>query len=213
MREGARGAYPASGRKPGRLSQVEAAALFPADWEGRSFLAFDVETTGLDSKTCRVVEIGAVLFVPETNAFDGPSMERLVNPGMPIPAAVIAIHGIGDEDVRAAPVFSAIARDFAALAEGAIFVAHNAPFDLGFIRGEFARAGLLPPTNPAMDSLVLARAAFPGLSSYSLPRLLPSLGIRSQRSHRALDDAIAAARVFVEAGRRLTGSAGGAKDR
>jgi len=207
VREGARGAYPASGRKQGRLSQEEAASLFPADWERRSYLAFDVETTGLDSKTCRVVEIGAVLFVPESEVFDGPSMERLINPGMPIPPAVIAIHGIGDADVRSAPSFSAVARDFAALAEGAIFVAHNAPFDLGFIRGEFARAGLLPPTNPAMDSLVLARAAFPGLSSYSLPRLLPSLGIRSERSHRALDDAIAAARVFVEAGRRLTGLA------
>ena len=189
--------------KTGRLGPAEAARLLSDDWESRSYLALDVETTGLDVRRCRIVELGAILFSPREGDFEGRSIERLVNPGMPMPREVIAIHGITDEDVRGAPSFADIADDFLALARGAILVAHNAPFDLGFIQSELAGSGRPALDNPVLDSLVLARAAFKGLPSFSLPRLAASLHIATRRSHRALDDAIVAAKVFVEAGRRL----------
>lgn len=189
--------------KTGRLGPAEAARLLSDDWESRSYLALDVETTGLDVRRCRIVELGAILFSPREGDFEGRSIERLVNPGMPMPREVIAIHGIADEDVRGAPSFADIADDFLALARGAILVAHNAPFDLGFIQSELAGSGRPALDNPVLDSLVLARAAFKGLPSFSLPRLAASLHIATRRSHRALDDAIVAAKVFVEAGRRL----------
>ncbi|HUX38743.1 MAG TPA: 3'-5' exonuclease [Rectinemataceae bacterium] len=199
---------PLGGSSPGpkkrtRLGPAEAARLLSDDWEGRSYLALDVETTGLDLRRCRIVEIGAILFTPREGGFGGRSIDRLVDPGMPMPREVIAIHGITDEDVRGAPSFGQIADDFLALTEGAILVAHNAAFDLGFIQSELAASGRPPLANLVLDSLVLARAAFKGLPSYSLPRLAASLHIATRRSHRALDDAIVAAKVFVEAGRRL----------
>lgn len=194
----------AGGGRP-RPSRAALAALLPPDWVKRAYLAIDVETTGLDAKTCRVVEIGALLFVPAEGSYDGRKLESLVNPGVRIPAAVTAIHGIGDADVKAAPSFAGIAEELARLAEGAVIVAHNAPFDIGFIQGELARAGRPPLRNAVLDSLVMARAAFPGLPSYSLPRLVTSLSIKTSRSHRALDDARAAAEVFVRAAQLIGG--------
>jgi DNA polymerase III epsilon subunit len=175
----------------------------PEDWESRSSLAIDVETTGLDARRCRIVEIGAILFSPVDEHFEGRRIERLIDPGITIPSIVIAVHGITDEDVKGQPAFADIASELIALAEGAILVAHNAPFDLAFIQNELTRAALSRLPNPSLDCLVLARAAFPGQASYSLPKLATALRINSRRSHRALDDAIAAARIFVEAGKKL----------
>jgi len=184
-------------------STSEAARLLPDNWEHHRYLALDVETTGLDARTCRIVEIGALLFSPAEGSFDGTRLDRLVDPGMPIPPRVTAIHGITDADVRGAPSFADIAHELTSLAKGAIIVAHNAPFDIGFVRSELARAGLPSLGGPILDSLVLARAAFPGRASYSLPRLAAAFRISTARSHRALDDAIVAAKIFVEAGKRL----------
>lgn len=189
--------------RPRRPSREELLELLPADWRERSYLALDVETTGLDPRRCRVIELGALRFVPAEGHYGGPRLERLVDPGMPIPAATTAIHGITDAEVAGAPPFAALAAELGELARGAIIIAHNAPFDLRFIGAELERACLPGLVNPAFDSLLFAREAFPGLPSYSLPRLAASLGIAISRSHRALDDALVAARVFVEAAGRL----------
>jgi DNA polymerase III epsilon subunit family exonuclease len=124
----------------------------------------------------------------------GPASEQgalctLVRPGIPIPRQVVAIHGIRDADVEHAPPFAEIGPSLAALASGAWIVAHNAPFDLSFLRGELARAGLPQPLNPVLDTRVLAKAAFPGLPSYRLVDLAARFGIDAGTSHRALDDA------------------------
>ncbi|MFZ4615437.1 MAG: exonuclease domain-containing protein [Rectinemataceae bacterium] len=198
-----------------RLSPKEALALLPEGWKGRRFLAIDVETTGLDPRNCRVVEIGALLFEPSCWPKAGivagdtlpSSLESLVDPGSPIPAVVTSIHGIGDRDVAGQPGFAELIPELDRLLgqgeDAAIILAHNAPFDLGFLAREYAEAGRACPANRVIDSLTFARAAFPELPSHSLPRVVAFLGIPSGRSHRALDDARAAAAVFMASEKQL----------
>ena len=173
-------------------------SMLPPDWEKAIYLALDFETTGLDPARERVVEIGAIRFVPVTAGLSGAegrratelgAMASLVKPGIRMPREVIAIHGITGEDVEDAPPFKEVAPALSALASGAYIVAHNAPFDLAFLRAELARAGLPPPLNPVIDTRLLAKAAFPGLSSYRLVHLASRFGIEPGRAHRALDDA------------------------
>ncbi|MGH6612211.1 MAG: 3'-5' exonuclease, partial [Burkholderiaceae bacterium] len=106
-------------------------------------LAFvDVETTGSSPQRERVTEVGVVRV-----DFDGDQMRvdewaTLVNPGVPIPAEIQWLTGITNEMVRRAPPFEEVAQALFDRLEGAIFVAHNARFDYGFLRAEFTRAGL-----------------------------------------------------------------------
>lgn len=173
--------------------------LLPPDWTTTVYLALDFETTGLDPARERVVEIGALRFTPgaqgsrlspgQAGAIEVGALSSLVDPGIRIPREVIAIHGITNEDVEGAPSFAGVGPILTALAAGAYLVAHNAPFDLSFLRAELSRAGLNPPLNPVLDTRIIARAAFPGLSSYKLVDLAARFGIDKGRSHRALDDA------------------------
>jgi DNA polymerase III subunit epsilon len=180
------------------------AAMLPPDWRLASYLALDFETTGLDPARERVVEIGALRFIPGHSATqrEAGAMACLVNPGMRMPREVIAIHGITDADVSAAPAFREVAPALTALAAGAYIVAHNAPFDLSFLRAELAKAGLPAPVNPVLDTRLLARAAFPGLSSYRLVDLAARFGIDTGRSHRALDDARTCMELLLICARR-----------
>lgn len=133
------------------------------------------------------------------------SLSLLVNPGKPIPPATTAIHGIRDEDVEGEPSFAALAPALAELARGAVIIAHNAPFDLSFLRAELSRAGLPPAANEVLDTRIVAKAAFPGLPSYRLVDLAARLGIGHERAHRALDDARACAELFLASALRLDG--------
>lgn len=185
-----------------------ASLSLPEDWEGRPFLALDFETTGLDSVAGWVVEIGALRFVPR-EGLGGECMASLVRPGIPIPPEVTAIHGIRDEDVLGSPAFAELAPSLLALAEGTILLAHNAPFDIAFLRTELARTGLTMPNNLVMDTRLLAKAAYPGLPSYRLVDLARHLDLDTGRAHRALDDARTCAALFLAAASRLSGEAQG----
>ena len=132
-------------------------------------------------------------------------LSLLVNPGKPIPPATTAIHGIRDKDVEGEPAFAAFAPALAELARGAVIIAHNAPFDLSFLRAELSRAGLPPAANEVLDTRIVAKAAFPGLPSYRLVDLAARLGIGHERAHRALDDARACAGLFLASALRLDG--------
>jgi len=133
------------------------------------------------------------------------SLSLLVNPGKPIPPVTTAIHGISDKDVEGEPAFAALAPALAELARGAVIIAHNAPFDLSFLRAELSRAGLPPAANEVLDTRIVAKAAFPGLPSYRLVDLAARLGIGHERAHRALDDARACAGLFLASALRLDG--------
>lgn len=154
----------------------------------------DTETTGLSPRFGdRVVEIALARFrggVME-NYFDS-----LVNPGRRIPPDVSRIHGITDAQVRDAPTFAELARQLLTELSGAVIVAHNAPFDLGFVHNEFSLAGRERPDNLVVDTLTLLRAHFT-FRSNSLPRIAQDLGIPNKNAHRALNDALTTHEVFT----------------
>ena len=188
------------GPRAARLSADDIDALFAAVGRVR-FVAFDFETTGLSSASDRIVEIGAVGFRLEEGeagwraVVDG-TYETLVNPGRPIPPEVTAIHGIDDLSVSGAPAFREAAMEFLPFIEGSILVAHNAPFDLGFLAAETARAGIDNPPNPAYDTIAIAKTAVSGLPSYSLKALAASFGIDQTAAHRGADDARVCMKLF-----------------
>lgn len=189
------------GARATRLSTDDVDALFSTLGRVR-FVAFDFETTGLSPATDRIVEIGAAAFLltqsgDEWLAVDDGRFETLVNPGRPIPPEVSAIHGIDDLAVSSAPTFKEVAGDFLAFIEGSILVAHNAPFDMGFLAAEAARAGIDNPPNPAYDTIAIAKTAVSGLPSYSLKALAASIGIAQNAAHRGGDDARVCMELFV----------------
>jgi DNA polymerase III epsilon subunit family exonuclease len=167
-----------------------------------------VETTGLDSGRDRIIEIGIVQFSidPEGAILETGRWGSLINPGIPIPASSTAIHGIEDFDVWMSPSFAEVAKHVAALVEGRVMVAHNAPFDAGFVTAEFSRLGAPSPLREMADSLGILRIAYPTLISYSLGKAAFVLGLERGTSHRALDDAVTCMRIFVQSARKITGT-------
>jgi DNA polymerase-3 subunit epsilon len=160
---------------------------------------FDTETTGLDPLTGdRVIEVAAIELInelPTRNTF-----HRLIHPQRDIPAEATRVHGITLDQLANAPRFEAIADDLLAFLGDGRLVAHNAPFDFGFLDAEFARCGR-PKLDRArmIDTLSLAKTRFPGMPN-SLDALCRRFGIDlSERStHNALLDCRLLAEVYVE---------------
>jgi DNA polymerase III epsilon subunit family exonuclease len=174
-------------------------APLPADWRGRTYLALDFETTGLDPRRDRVVEIGAIRFCVDERGeacVEG-RLSAFVDPGMPICPAAQAVNGISAEELKGAPPFSDMAEALLELGEGATIVAHNAPFDLSFLREELSRSGLPAAANDVLDTRHLAKAAFPYRAGYRLTQLASDLRLETGRSHRALDDARTCMALFL----------------
>ncbi|MEW6555446.1 MAG: exonuclease domain-containing protein [Actinomycetota bacterium] len=156
------------------------------------FCAVDVETSGLYMGS-RLVELGAVRF-----SLAGPIDEyhTLVDPMEPIQPAATDIHGISDDMVCGSPHPAEVVSGFGDYLGEAVFIAHNARFDVRVIGLELARAGLEPPANHVVDTVVLARRAFPGLPNYRLGTVAAYLGIDQVTCHRGLPDAVAAMEIF-----------------
>ncbi|MEQ1951578.1 DNA polymerase III subunit epsilon [Mesorhizobium sp. CN2-181] len=162
-------------------------------------IIFDTETTGLDSREDRVIEIGGVEL---DNRFPtGRTFHVYINAqGRPVHPDALAVHGISDAELADKPTFPQIAEQFRAFIEGARLVAHNAGFDMGFINAEFARLGL-PPIGPerVTDTLALARRKHP-MGPNSLDALCRRYGIDNSRrtKHGALLDSELLAEVYIE---------------
>jgi DNA polymerase-3 subunit epsilon len=162
-------------------------------------IIFDTETTGLDSREDRIIEIGAVEL---DNRFPtGRSYHVYINPdGRQIHPDAMAVHGISNDDLAGKPLFADIIEAFDSFIDGAKLVAHNASFDMGFINAERARIGQVPvPAEMVIDSLVLARRKHP-MGPNSLDALCKRYGIdNSHRTkHGALLDAELLAEVYIE---------------
>ena len=154
----------------------------------------DTETTGLNPRLGdRIVEIAAA-------RFRGGVMEdyyvTLLNPLRHIPETASRIHGIRDADVRGAPIFGQVTAQLCLAWDNAVIVAHNAPFDLGFLANEYEMAGQPCPSNLVLDTLSLLRRHF-RFPSNSLPRVAERLGIRPEQMHRALADVLTTRGVFA----------------
>lgn len=145
----------------------------------------DTETTGLSPGEDRVVEVG-VLRVER-----GAVVRRftsLIRQERPLPAVITNITGITDAMLDGAPAFADIAPELAQMLDGALFVAHNAPFDYGFIREEFARLGT-PFAAQCLCSVRLSRELFPEYRRHDLSSIVQRHGLASDERHRAADDA------------------------
>lgn len=153
--------------------------------ENLIFTVFDLETTGLSNRKDRIVEIGAVRY--EGGKITR-TMEYLINPEIPIPPAASAIHGIFDKDVKDKPVINDILPEFLEMIEGSILVAHNANFDVGFIKKALGRAEMSVPSIKVLDTIKVAKKAWPGRQSYALQKLAVFLEIDVKSAHRAEDD-------------------------
>ncbi|MGB3834673.1 MAG: DNA polymerase III subunit epsilon [Mesorhizobium sp.] len=162
-------------------------------------IIFDTETTGLDAREDRIIELGCIEMV---NRFPtGRTFHHYINPqGRAINPEAQAVHGISAADLVGKPVFDDLAEEFLAFIDGARLVAHNAGFDIGFINAEFARLGH-PAVGPerVVDTLALARRKHP-MGPNSLDALCRRYGIdNSHRTkHGALLDSELLAEVYIE---------------
>lgn len=159
-----------------------------------SFVVFDIESTGLYKETCRITEIGAVKIV------DGEIVDRFstfINPECKIPRNITELTSISDSMVADAPKFAEIIDEFKTFCRGSVMVAHNANFDMGFMKAEAERAGSTFDM-PYLDTVVLARCMYKDLPNYKLDTLCKHLNVILMHHHRAVDDAEATAQAFVK---------------
>ncbi|CAL4866407.1 3'-5' exonuclease DinG [Asticcacaulis sp. MM231] len=156
------------------------------------YVVVDVETTGGRPPNDRVTEVGAVKV--QHGRVIG-EWSSLINPEKRIPQFITQLTGISNDMVRDAPKFADIADDFAMFIEGAIFVAHNATFDHGFIASEFRRLERCF-RHPKLCTCASMRKHYPGHASYGLANLCRAFNIELKNHHRALADARAAAELL-----------------
>lgn len=167
----------------------------------------DTETTGKDpARGDRVIEIGVVWF---DNGKVTERFSTLIDPGIPIPAELTAVHGISDADVKGKPKFDlALAKKISEWLKGRVPVAYNASFDRAFIYAEMRRAGIAPSTQLALppalrtnvewiDPLVWSRIANPEIRGHKLGDVAARLGVSLENAHRATDDAEATGNVLL----------------
>lgn len=159
------------------------------------FVVVDVETTGgAPSRGHRVTEVAAVR-VSGGQVRD--TFCTLVNPERPIPNIITGLTGITNAMVADQPRFAQVARQVSAAIEGCVFVAHNAAFDWRFICHEMGMATGMTLAGRQLCTVRLSRRLLPQLPSRSLDGLALFFGVEIESRHRALDDAVATARVLL----------------
>ncbi len=158
------------------------------------FVVFDIETTGLSSRNDKITEIGAVK-INGGKIID--SYSSLINPEINIPAKIIELTGITDEMVKDKPTIEVVLPEFLEFVGDRPIVAHNAGFDTAFIRENIKRIGGMF-SNTIVDTLELSRVLLPNLKRHRLNVVAKELNIPLLNHHRALDDAKATAKVFIE---------------
>lgn len=160
-----------------------------------TFVIVDLETTGGSSRDCAITEIGAVKV--RGGELLG-EFTTLVNPGMAIPPFIAALTGITNADVASAPSVSTAVAMFIEFAGDAAVVAHNAPFDLGFLQAACEKFDLIWTHGPVIDTARLARVALQRdeVRNCKLGTLAAYFRTETEPTHRALDDARATTEVF-----------------
>ena len=165
-----------------RLYQLWRAAEYQAL---RDYVIFDLETTGVDSSRCEIIEIGAIRY---EGGREVARFETFVKPRGPVPPASTAIHGITDAMLEGAPAPRQALIDFMAFVGDLDLVAHNgSSFDSPVLSRSAREQGLPRPRQALYDSLALARSLFPRQRN-RLEDLIERFSIRAEARHRALDD-------------------------
>lgn len=159
----------------------------------KEYVIFDIETTGLSSINDMITEIGAVKVV------DGEVIDvfsQLINPERPISNFITNLTGITNEMVSDKPKIDEVIKRFVDFIGDSVLVAHNASFDIGFVR-EQMRLVNIELNNPILDTLELVRTIFPTLKNHKLDTIAKHLDINLENHHRALDDATATKDILI----------------
>lgn len=181
------------------MNPTERSQLLQLPLSNVPFVLLDVESTGLEPQQGdRLCEIALVHWRGGTQQR---AYETLINPGRPISADAFAVNNIPADWLARAPTFEAICDTLLAHLDGAVLVAHNAPFDFSFLNTELIRLGKPALNNPLVDTLQLARS-FLVHDRYNLAHLSKMLGV-DRPSHRAMSDVIALKALFVHLLERL----------
>lgn len=157
-------------------------------------VVFDIETTGFGPINDQIIEIGAVKVI------EGKIVDRystFVNPDIPIPFEIEKLTKITDQMVMDSPKIDVILPEFLEFAKDCILVAHNASFDVGFIRKKAELQGITTDFT-VIDTVAMARLLLPDISKFKLNVVAKQLGISLENHHRAVDDADATAEIFIK---------------
>jgi len=159
-----------------------------------TFTAIDIETTGLNHRKDKIIEIAAVKF---RNGEILESRNWLINPNIPIPKEIQDLTGITPQMMKDAPSFKEVYPEFIAFIETSVLLAHNAGFDMRFMTHKAEKDLLMSaPANRVIDTLRLSRYAFPDRESHALEELRKDFEINTGNPHRALSDSTALFYLF-----------------
>ncbi len=169
-------------------------STWPENWKDLPLVVLDVETTGFDPEQDRIIEIALIRFergeVLETYG-------QLINPQREVPAEVVKLTGIKNEELVDQPLFADVADAIWSRLQGVGIVAYNLSFDRGFIRKELSRVGLSwPEEAPTLDPLIFARQFFKNSPRKNLGTVSKLLGIPLEEAHRATHDATVTGHVL-----------------
>ena len=163
----------------------------PLDGE---FVCFDLETTGLNAGVDEITEIAATVL---RNGELAETYHSYVNPQRPISEKITQLTGISNETVKDAPLCEEAVRDFLKFAAGRVLVAHNADFDIGFLRAACRKFGI-DYEFVSLDTLSMARILLPNLDRHRLNIVASALSLPKFQHHRASDDAATVAYMLIK---------------
>ena len=158
------------------------------------YCVFDLETTGISHITEKITEVG-IIKIKNGEVID--TFESFVNPEKPIPEEVVNVTHITDDMVKDAPTIDKLMPKILEFMKGSVLVAHNADFDIGFMKHNCEQLGLEFEFSH-IDTLRLAKAIYPEFGRYRLGYIAEKLGIKVDVAHRALDDVKTLVAVFKE---------------
>ncbi len=161
-----------------------------------TFVAFDVETTGLSPISNALVELSGVKFSLKDDQTE--TFSTLINPLCEITPQLTSIHGISNEMVSDSPTYHTAVPAFLEWAGDAVFIAHNAPFDVEFIRVNVSKLGRACPNNFVIDTLVLSRELLRDSPRHQLKTVVDFLGLPAGEYHRALSDSFHVRGIFTK---------------
>jgi len=174
----------------------ESSALDDRPLSDLIYTVFDTETTGLNpSEGDQIIQIGAARCV-NGRLLKQECFDQLVNPGRLIPAATIPIHGISQDMVRGKPPITQVLPAFHTFAQDTVLVAHNAAFDMKFLKLQEKNTGLVF-SHPVLDTLLLSAVVHPNQESHRLEAIAERLNITVLGRHTALGDAMVTAEVWL----------------